>query len=149
MIGGVTPQGSQRRSQSLRRSPSLGGACLSPDPPRHLSAGLHLSPERRALVELKGLGRLLVLEQVARELEKVLFHLRRGRVEELPAQVHSVDALVGQPRMHLGFDTNGVVREEQRVNVEVERDRCVAQFCLLYTSPSPRDGLLSRMPSSA
>ena len=25
------------------------------------------------------------------------------------------------------------------------RDKC----CLLYTSPSPRDGLLSRMPSSA
>ena len=27
------------------------------------------------------------------------------------------------------------------------RDRCF--LCLLYTSPSPRDGLLSRMPSSA
>ena len=27
---------------------------------------------------------------------------------------------------------------------------CVSEFgCLLYTSPSPRDGLLSRMPSSA
>ena len=25
----------------------------------------------------------------------------------------------------------------------------VIVFCLLYTSPSPRDGLLSRMPSSA
>ena len=25
----------------------------------------------------------------------------------------------------------------------------VLQSCLLYTSPSPRDGLLSRMPSSA
>ena len=25
----------------------------------------------------------------------------------------------------------------------------VSQVCLLYTSPSPRDGLLSRMPSSA
>ena len=25
----------------------------------------------------------------------------------------------------------------------------VVQLCLLYTSPSPRDGLLSRMPSSA
>ena len=24
-----------------------------------------------------------------------------------------------------------------------------SMFCLLYTSPSPRDGLLSRMPSSA
>ena len=28
-------------------------------------------------------------------------------------------------------------------NVPIER------VCLLYTSPSPRDGLLSRMPSSA
>ena len=26
---------------------------------------------------------------------------------------------------------------------------CVCIICLLYTSPSPRDGLLSRMPSSA
>ena len=25
----------------------------------------------------------------------------------------------------------------------------VSDICLLYTSPSPRDGLLSRMPSSA
>ena len=28
-------------------------------------------------------------------------------------------------------------------------ERVVANACLLYTSPSPRDGLLSRMPSSA
>ena len=27
--------------------------------------------------------------------------------------------------------------------------KIVQVFCLLYTSPSPRDGLLSRMPSSA
>ena len=26
---------------------------------------------------------------------------------------------------------------------------CEYKSCLLYTSPSPRDGLLSRMPSSA
>ena len=31
------------------------------------------------------------------------------------------------------------------VRVEVPR----SEGCLLYTSPSPRDGLLSRMPSSA
>ena len=30
-----------------------------------------------------------------------------------------------------------------------EQPQCSACFCLLYTSPSPRDGLLSRMPSSA
>ena len=29
------------------------------------------------------------------------------------------------------------------------RDLINAYICLLYTSPSPRDGLLSRMPSSA
>ena len=28
-------------------------------------------------------------------------------------------------------------------------DSALVYFCLLYTSPSPRDGLLSRMPSSA
>ena len=28
-------------------------------------------------------------------------------------------------------------------------DRARVEVCLLYTSPSPRDGLLSRMPSSA
>ena len=31
----------------------------------------------------------------------------------------------------------------------VERGEPHCCFCLLYTSPSPRDGLLSRMPSSA
>ena len=42
------------------------------------------------------------------------------------------------------------------VSVEgVRRDKCghayppQAEICLLYTSPSPRDGATSRMPSSA
>ena len=35
------------------------------------------------------------------------------------------------------------VRRDPRVCVTV------SSICLLYTSPSPRDGLLSRMPSSA
>ena len=33
---------------------------------------------------------------------------------------------------------------------QIEQDRAeIISGCLLYTSPSPRDGLLSRMPSSA
>ena len=32
---------------------------------------------------------------------------------------------------------------------EKHRCFCIGDYCLLYTSPSPRDGLLSRMPSSA
>ena len=32
---------------------------------------------------------------------------------------------------------------------QIEEDADTVKTCLLYTSPSPRDGLLSRMPSSA
>ena len=38
-------------------------------------------------------------------------------------------------------------QEVQNIIDEVEFSE--GKFCLLYTSPSPRDGLLSRMPSSA
>src|SRR5680860_1066479 len=39
---------------------------------------------------------------------------------------------------------------EMPVFVDGEERKCWTSFsCLLYTSPSPRDGLLSRMPSSA
>ena len=34
-------------------------------------------------------------------------------------------------------------------DVAVDLRKASPTFCLLYTSPSPRDGLLSRMPSSA
>ena len=43
---------------------------------------------------------------------------------------------------HLGRDS--INRSYARVIVVL-----YLSFCLLYTSPSPRDGLLSRMPSSA
>ena len=32
---------------------------------------------------------------------------------------------------------------------KIGRESTLSKHCLLYTSPSPRDGLLSRMPSSA
>ena len=45
-----------------------------------------------------------------------------------------------------------VIRGE--IIAEIETDKATVEYeaytgCLLYTSPSPRDGLLSRMPSSA
>ena len=39
---------------------------------------------------------------------------------------------------------NNDVKEDEIINADPLPD-----ICLLYTSPSPRDGLLSRMPSSA
>ena len=39
--------------------------------------------------------------------------------------------------------------EKARVIQVIEEEKRGYKACLLYTSPSPRDGLLSRMPSSA
>ena len=41
------------------------------------------------------------------------------------------------------------IRKSQSSHVKVIQKRGKYYLCLLYTSPSPRDGLLSRMPSSA
>ena len=37
----------------------------------------------------------------------------------------------------------------KNLKLDFEDGKWVMGICLLYTSPSPRDGLLSRMPSSA
>ena len=50
--------------------------------------------------------------------------------------------------LNLGFRESGLVVTDKRVTVAI-RSNSLSTACLLYTSPSPRDGLLSRMPSSA
>ena len=40
---------------------------------------------------------------------------------------------------------NNKIKNANKLKKKRDRDKT----CLLYTSPSPRDGLLSRMPSSA
>ena len=39
--------------------------------------------------------------------------------------------------------------DELRINFELLKEGILIRICLLYTSPSPRDATLSRMPSSA
>ena len=79
---------------------------------------------------------------------------------------------VGQIIHHLRFDYRGVIvdvdatfqgteewyvemakskppRDKPWYHVLVDQSFTMTYVCLLYTSPSPRDGLLSRMPSSA
>ena len=41
------------------------------------------------------------------------------------------------------------LKSDEFKKADVTREAVLAAICLLYTSPSPRDGLLSRMPSSA
>ena len=64
----------------------------------------------------------------------------RGSGEVLCAKKH-VFSCVGSEQK-LPITTDGTARGFQC-------DEGKSSFCLLYTSPSPRDGLLSRMPSSA
>ena len=48
-----------------------------------------------------------------------------------------------------GDDVFQVSIESDDLKLKVLSLGAIIQDCLLYTSPSPRDGLLSRMPSSA
>ena len=48
--------------------------------------------------------------------------------------------------MHKWFGTFHVLKN---ISLGVNQGERIVICCLLYTSPSPRDGLLSRMPSSA
>ena len=51
-------------------------------------------------------------------------------------------------RQQMGFNQVPVL-DDQGQPVLNKQGQPTFKFCLLYTSPSPRDGLLSRMPSSA
>ena len=54
--------------------------------------------------------------------------------------------------MHLGIQEDGFFPEPGELRgilAQMEALLELLEGCLLYTSPSPRDGLLSRMPSSA
>ena len=57
------------------------------------------------------------------------------RAKFLQAELSSGERLF----MHLGMSGRFII----------EGNSALADFCLLYTSPSPRDATLSRMPSSA
>ena len=62
---------------------------------------------------------------------------------------------VNDALLNTGWITTGpkvlALEEEVRKLIGVEACNCINSWtsCLLYTSPSPRDATLSRMPSSA
>ena len=50
---------------------------------------------------------------------------------------------------HIMVELGEAELEVAQLKIQQELEQDLSRFCLLYTSPSPRDGLLSRMPSSA
>ena len=62
-----------------------------------------------------------------------------------------LEDVVGDPTVELqaGWEPIVMSRVDGRLDLELPARSGALIRCLLYTSPSPRDGLLSRMPSSA
>ena len=62
-----------------------------------------------------------------------------------------VARIANMEREELRMLDKAITPDVARVLVKLlpELQEIIPQTCLLYTSPSPRDGLLSRMPSSA
>ena len=72
---------------------------------------------------------------------KIIYDLQGQPVGQLRGS--QVYCMVGH---YVGELKNGVILDK---NFNCGNTRARNNVCLLYTSPSPRDGLLSRMPSSA
>ena len=63
---------------------------------------------------------------------------------------YPVKSMAGESVQAVELNAGGVAGDRQWGVRDLDTDRLAsAKNCLLYTSPSPRDGLLSRMPSSA
>ena len=78
----------------------------------------------------------------------MLVELRHIRGDRLLHRVDLEDP--PQPGRWLVVEQQSFLVMQRRHRYALRNGRYVmASVCLLYTSPSPRDGLLSRMPSSA
>ena len=67
----------------------------------------------------------------------------------------TLDSIINDDELHVqnldgaGVKPDSIVRVNEQGDIEVRRALKWDVICLLYTSPSPRDATLSRMPSSA
>ena len=91
-------------------------------------------------------GQVRLLTKVAR-----MYHERGVRQADIATALNISQAKVS--RLLKRAESVGIVRTivtvAPGVHAELEEQLEEKYGCLLYTSPSPRDGLLSRMPSSA
>ena len=81
------------------------------------------------------------LVSIEAEIKEVLAGDAQSLIQEI--RQHEIDIETGSDR--IGDQRRTILESDEEIKVLTEEIRS----CLLYTSPSPRDGLLSRMPSSA
>ena len=78
----------------------------------------------------------------------VLRRIKRDVEADLPPK-REIKLYIGLTEMQRLWYTKILSKDAHTLNALGGPDRVRLLNCLLYTSPSPRDGLLSRMPSSA
>ena len=78
------------------------------------------------------------------EAEPLLDALRRA-AQEMELGLRTVEIEMGPSQFEFTFDPSDPMTQADRFVMF----RTMVKDCLLYTSPSPRDATLSRMPSSA
>ena len=124
---------------------------------RHNSVEEHLELRARE-AELVWRTELLALQRAAAAaVGRAEAALGASPAEGLAAQVRSeLDAVASAAASWRGEAAALQERVRRKARESVARAAAspadgvaAAEVCLLYTSPSPRDGLLSRMPSSA
>ena len=74
-----------------------------------------------------------IFELYLDKIKSVIVDLNKNNKLEIPENFNGINAEIPPPKFDCDISTNVAM----------------VLSCLLYTSPSPRDGLLSRMPSSA
>ena len=74
---------------------------------------------------------------------------RRQFVKKASTAVASAGVIAAGSGTGISLLSNSASAAGHDVRKDILKIPGVGKGCLLYTSPSPRDGLLSRMPSSA
>ena len=134
--------------ETVARDDARVGSVLTPDD--RVSAAAWNSVSEATVVTISGeVAEPVRIDVVGSSADPAAMHLTVLVEENAQADVviaHRGTAVLAQ---NVEFD----VRRDARLNVVAlqawEADAVHVSACLLYTSPSPRDGLLSRMPSSA
>ena len=109
---------------------------------------LSISAQRDALLSQAGMHANKLSEAIK---NSTLTSMLENKREEVHAIINTVSAEPSITEIRI-LNKEGLVTFSSRgelvgKSVDKRAESCYA--CLLYTSPSPRDGLLSRMPSSA
>ena len=112
-------------------------------------SGLHTRRHEAELRLRAAENNLARLEDILGQIESQLLSLRRqsrqaARYKRLAGEIHEYKALLWLKRWVSSLDTLAGSQDAFKAC-----ENAVADTCLLYTSPSPRDQRGSRMPSSA